>query len=192
MGQDITYEAGEAVYEYRLSRADWQLIESLREHLPNEMDALFSVASLGDVVRIHTATMLSAADSVTAFVESNKDALPYTYQFKEEIPPDPQMTPGFSTGGMSGIRLPGDTEHYFCIWAGLNECRLEKSAIGSDGRGFKVDEQDLRGQKELLTTNMGKITIRRTRAKTELIKELAKIQRFLHDVSAPEVTKCVS
>src|SRR4051794_3848653 len=47
MGQEITYEAGDAAYAYRISLADWQLIQSLREHLPLEIEALFIVPALG-------------------------------------------------------------------------------------------------------------------------------------------------
>jgi hypothetical protein len=191
VGQDLTYQAGNAVYEYRIARADWELIQSLRGHLPNEIEALFVVPSLGEPVRVATPTLRSAIGAVMAFIASNKDLLPYTYQFKVETPPDPRMTPGFGTGGMSGIRLPGDTDCSYTIRAGLNECRLDKISVGPDGRPHHELARDLRGERELPTANMGKITIRRTRAKTDLVKALPKIQAFLRDISSPEVTKSV-
>ena len=79
MSQDLTFQAGEAVYQYRISRADWQLIQVLRTHLPGEIEALFDAPSLGEVVRVHAATLCAAADAVAAFVSGNKDVLPYTY-----------------------------------------------------------------------------------------------------------------
>ena len=191
MGQDLTYQADDAIYEYRISRADWHLIQALREHLPEEVEALFIVPAMGEPLHVATTVLRSAADTVLAFVTRSRDVLPYTYQFKLEFPSDPRMTPGFSTGGMSGMRLPGDSEHYYAIRAGLNECRLEKWGIGPDGRGCKIDERDLRGEREFLSANMGNITIRRTRAKADLVKALSEIQRFLQRVSSLEVVKSV-
>jgi hypothetical protein len=191
MGQDLTYQSDDARYECRISRADSELIESLRGHLPIEIEALFLVPSLGEPVRVSTSILRSAVDAVIAFIAGNKDVLPYTYQFKAETPPDPRMTPGFSTGGMSGIRLPGDNDRSYTIRAGLNECRLEKLAVGPDGRPDYELERDLRGERELLTSNLGRIAIRRTRAKADLVKALPQIQRFLRSISTADVTKCV-
>jgi hypothetical protein len=172
VGQDLTYRGGQAVYEYRISRADWLLIQSLRDHLPAEAELLFIVPALGAEVQIKTIELRAAADRLQAFFTENSQLLPYTYQFKCERPPDPRMTPGFSTGGMSGLRLSGDNEHYYFIRAGLNECSLEKMGIGPDRRGFTVDHRDLRGERELQTENLGKITIRRSRAKSDLAKAI--------------------
>jgi len=149
------------------------------------------VAALGDVVHIPTKSLQDAASRVLAFVAANKHLLPYTYQYKTEIPPDPRMTPGFNTGGLSGIRLPGDSDHHYLIKAGLNVCRLEKSGVGPDGRGVKISERDLRGERKLLTENRGVITIRRTRAKTDLLKALAEIEKFLNGVDVLEITKTI-
>src|SRR5438552_2026028 len=87
VGQDLTYE-------YRISRADWELIQSLRQHLPKEIDALYEVPALGEPVHVATVVLRSAADTVLAFAESNKQLLPYTYQFKPETLGDPRITPG--------------------------------------------------------------------------------------------------
>jgi hypothetical protein len=102
------------------------------------------------------------------------------------------MTPGFGTGGMSGIRLSCDTDGAYSIRAGLNECRLDKLAVGPDGRPYYELERDLRGERELLTSNLGRIAIRRTRAKADLVKALPQIQRFLGSISSPDVSKCVA
>ena len=191
MGQDLTYRCDDAVYEYRISHADWELIQSLRGHLPDEIEALFVVPSVGGPVRVPTPTLRSALDAVMAFIAGNKDVLPYTYQFKVETPPDPRMTPGFGTGGMSGIRLPGDADRSYTLRAGLNECRLEKLAVDPDGRPYYELERDLRGERELPTSNLGKIAIRRTRAKADLVRALPKIQQFLRGINSPDVSKCV-
>jgi hypothetical protein len=189
----LTYRAGEAVYEYRISRADWQLIESLRDHLPAEVELLFIVPALGSEVCVPTNELRTAADRVAAFFMENSDLLPYTYQFKCERSPDPRIASGgFGTGGMSGLRLPGDKDHYYLIRAGLNECSLEKMAVGPDGRGFTVDKRDLRGESQLLTETVGKISIRRSRAKSELRQAVGEIRLFLQNVKAHEVTKTVA
>jgi hypothetical protein len=192
MGQDLTYQAGNDKYEYRISRADWELTQSLREYLPDEVDALFTVAELGDEVSVSTSVLRTAVEKVLVFLAENKKVLPYTYQFKLEIPPDPRMGTGFGTGGMSGIRMTGDEEHYYYIKAGLNICRLEKLGIGPDGRGIVVEKRDIRDEKELSTSNLGRIQIRRTRAKADLVKELPEIQRFLQQVTSAEVIKSVN
>ena len=143
--------------------------------------------NLGETVNIPADALRMAADRVSAFVAENKHLLPYTYQFKTEIPPDPRMATGFSSGGMSGIRLPGDSEHYYFISAGLNECRLEKS----DKRGVTVEERDLRGERNFMTDGLGMITIRRTRAKADLLKALPEIKSFLLKVGDVEITKSI-
>ena len=190
MSQDLTYHAGDATYAHRASRSDWQLITFLREHLPDEIGALFDVPALGESVRVAADTLAAAADAVLALVADRRDLLPYTYQFKEEVAADPGARPGFGTGGVSGIRLPGD-DGYYSIRAGLNECRLRRIAIGPDGRGYTVDERDLRGERELLTANMGRIVIRRTRAKTDLVRALGEMARFFRTVGSAEVAKRV-
>jgi hypothetical protein len=192
VGQDLTYRAGDAEYEYRISRADWDLMKSLREHLPEEIGLLFEVPELGAVVNVPTDELRAAADRLEAFFSSHSDLLPYTYQFSCERTGDPYIVPGgFSTGGMSGLRLPGDDVHYYFIRAGFDECSLEKSRAGPDGRGVNVDRRDLRGERELLTENMGKIRIRRRRARTELRQAVAEIKQFLRDITSPGIAKSV-
>ena len=191
MGQDLRYLAGEDSFEYRLSEPDWHLIQSLREHLPAEAELLFIVPELGAEIQIPTVALRAAADRVSTFFSENGHLLPYTYQFKPERSGDPRITPGFSTGGMSGLRLPGDSKHYYFIRAGLNECSLEKRGIGADGRGYTADVRDLRSERRLLTENLGMITIRRTRAKSELRKAVEEIRRFLEKTTVEEVVKSV-
>jgi hypothetical protein len=189
----LTYRAGDAVYECRISRADWQLIQSLRDHLPAEVELLFSVPALGSEVRVPTNELRTAADHVAAFFTGSPQLLPYTYQFKCERSPDPRIAAGgFGTGGMSGLRLPGDNNHYYFLRAGLNECSLERKAVGPDGRGFTIDKRDLRGERELQTETVGKISIRRSRAKSELRQAVGEIRVFLQNVTADAVAKTVA
>jgi hypothetical protein len=192
LGQDLSYQAGDDVYEYRISRSDWHLTQALREHLAAEVDLMFGVPALGDEVRVPSDALRLAADRVAAFVSENRGLLPYTYQFKVERPGDPNITPGFTTGGMSGIRLPNDADNRYWIRAGLNECRLKQIPINGSSRSLSWDEaRDLRGERQLLTENLGLITIRRTRAKTDLLKALAEMQSFLKKITVLEVTKSI-
>ena len=39
----------------------------------------------------------------------------------------------YSTGGLSGLKLPGDEENYYWIQAGLDECVLKKMTRLPDG-----------------------------------------------------------
>jgi len=191
LGQDLTYRCGETVYECRISRADWQLIQSLREHLPAEAELLFVVPALGAEVSIPTTELRAATARVEAFLAEDSDLLPHTYQFKYDRPPDPQMAAGFHTGGMSGLRLSGDDEHYYAIHAGLNECYLQKWEVSADGHGVLLERRDLRDVRELQTQNLGKITIRRIRTKARLRQIVAEIRKFLQNVTAPNVSKIV-
>lgn len=78
---------------------------------------------------------------------------------------------------------------WYAIWAGLNECRLDKMAVRPDGTGEVVERRDLRGATELMTANCGRVRIRKRKAKTQLRKRLAEVRAFLESVPGGEVTK---
>jgi hypothetical protein len=121
--------------------------------------------------------------------------LPYTYEFMTEymVVGDQRIEfDEFSTGGQSRFRLPGDEEHWYSLWAGLDECRLNKMAVQPHGMGRVVEQRDLRGESELQTANHGRVQIRKRRTKTSLRKGLAMIRKYLASLpEGAEVTKIV-
>jgi hypothetical protein len=192
MGLDLTYDANGATFTHRFSQADWATIEALRAHLPKEVEVCFDVQEPGEAVRIKTAALKESAAAIDRFLADNAHLLPATYQFKLERFPVPGVpVGGFDTGGISGLRLPGDQDHFYWIQAGLNECVLKKMAVGLDGRGVIVEERDLRGESELLTESAGKVQFRRRAAKTTLRRALREIAAFADGVAAMEMTKIV-
>src|SRR5262245_11438969 len=122
MGLDLTYDADGVTFTHRFSPTDWDTIEALRAHLPNEVGLCFDVAELGEPVRITTSALKESALAIDRFLVTNARVLPATYQFKLERFPVPGVPAGgFRTGGISGLRLPNDLDHFYWIEAGLNE-----------------------------------------------------------------------
>jgi hypothetical protein len=192
VGLDLTYRTEGASFGHRFSHADWAAIEALRAHLPADVAVCFDTPDFGAPVRIKTVALKQSTLALDRFLGDNAQLLPATYQFKLERFPVPGVPAGdFDTGGISGLQLPGDPDHFYRLSAGLNECVLKKMGCGSDGRGVIVEERDLRGCTELPTENAGIIQIRRRAAKTTLRRALRDIAAFAERVSSPELTKIV-
>jgi hypothetical protein len=192
MGLDLKYDAGGATFTHRFSHADWDAIEALRAHLPEQVRVCFDVPELGEPVRVKTAVLKHAASDIDHFLADNAELLPATYEFKLERFPVPGVSAGeFGTGGISGLRLPNDPDHFYWIQAGLNELRLKKMAVGPDGKGVIVDDRDMRNETELLTESAGKVQFRRRAAKTTLRLAVQEIAAFANRVLSDELTKAV-
>ena len=192
MGLDLTYDADGATFTHRFSHADWDTIEALRAHLPEQVGVCFDVPELGESVQIKTAVLKQPALDIDRFLADNAQLLPATYQFKLERFPVPGVPAGgFDTGGISGLRLPNDPDHFYWIQAGLNELRLKKMAVGPDGKGVIVEDRDMRNETELLTESAGKVQFRRRAAKTTLRRALREIAAFADSVRSDELTKVV-
>jgi hypothetical protein len=199
MGIDLIYRCSDREFSIRFSLADWDMIARLSSHLPEAVQIMSGVPELGAEAIIPLGQLRAAANEIDDFLRDRADLLPYTYEFKcEYIPVGPPEAcqywecDRFGTGGQGGFRLPGDELHFYCLWAGLNECRLEKMAVGADGRGKVVEVRDMRGEREFQTANCGRVQIRKRRAKWSLRKGLAEIRKFLSTVDGPEVIKIVS
>jgi hypothetical protein len=193
MGLDLTYDADGTRFTHRFSHADWATIEALREHLPEQVGVCFDVAELGEAVQISTAALKKCAFEIDRFVSKNSQFLPATYQFKLERFPVPGVPAGgFETGGISGLRLPNDQDHFYMIHAGLNELRLTKMAEGPDGKGVIVEDRDIRNEASLLTESAGLVRFRRRAAKTTLRLALREISKFAENVASPKLMKMVS
>ena len=192
MGLDLTYDADGTRFTRRFSPADWDTIEVLTQHLPKEIAICFDVPNFGEPVRIQTAALREAAHFLDSFLAENTHLLPATYQFKLERFPVPGVPPGgFETGGISGLRLPGDTVHFYAITSGLNVCELQKMGIAADGNGAILEKRDLRAHTELMTENAGLVKFRRRAAKPTLRRALREIAAFTDSVTCVELTKIV-
>ncbi len=192
MGLDLNYAADGADFTHRFSHTDWDTIEALRPHLPTEVHICFDVPELGEPVRVKSISLKDSALAIDRFLADNAQMLPATYQYKLErflVPGWPAG--GFDTGGISGLRLPNDPDHFYSLWGGLNKLLLKKMAVGSDGKGVIVEERDLRNETELLTENAGRVQFRRRAAKTTLRRALREIAAFADSVISVELTKIV-
>ena len=167
MGLDLNYSCGDREFSIRLGKADWDTFDRLRGPLPEAVRDLVDVRQLGEETVLPLLRLRAALDQIDNYVRDHSDLLPYTYEFKCDYIPVGPPEEGkiwemdhFSSGGQSGFRLPGDELHCYCIWAGFDECRLEKMAIGPDGRGKIVEVRDIRGESEIQTANCGLVQIR--------------------------------
>jgi len=154
MGIDLTYRADDREFGIRFSHADWDTIEHLKAYLPAAVADCFEVANLGEPVVVALAALCSSIEQIDTLLKDRPHLLPLTYQFKPEYlqcgTDRLDIKFDFGTGGQGGIQLPGDEVHWYSIWAGLNELRLEKLFFPPGERGKVVDVRDLRGENELI------------------------------------------
>jgi hypothetical protein len=192
MGLDLTYDADGATFTHRFSHADWDTIEALRAHVPEQVAVCFDVGELGEPVQIKTAALKQSALDIDRFLADNAQLLPATYQFKlERFPVAGVPVGGFDTGGISGLRVPNEPDHRYWIDAGLNKLVVTKIAIGADGKGVIEEKRDMRNETELITDDAGKVQFRRRAAKTTLRRALRDIAAFADRAASEEVTKIV-
>ena len=192
MGQELTYTSTTSSFRFPISRSDWQLSQALRTYVPDEIEILFEVGELGEKSFVAVDDLRRAANRLSEFFNTESDKMPFTYQFKCEQSLNANLPPGgYGTGGMSGIRLPNDRDHFYSIHAGFNQCELKKIAIGEDGRGILVETIDLRNTKEIKTDTVGAIKIKRSRKRTDLSDAVARIRAFLNTVSDEKIVKSI-
>ena len=113
-------------------------------------------------------------------VEEDLTLLSYRYGFRIESP-EARMRDGIEmmggSGGMSGIRMNGDSFHY-TIRANIAECRLDRLGVDGQGRGVVVETTDIRSLKRLETDSLGPVVISRRKLKTSLPDTLRGVARF--------------
>jgi hypothetical protein len=134
-----------------------------------------------------------AIHAVLGRIEADPGLL-FAYGISVEAQGDePPAGQSFARGsGITGIRLPGAAaERVYTIWCGPGRCDLVEAAIGADGRGTDLRTEDLRGEKDLQTANMGRIRIHRRRAKTRLPQELERLLATVQSWPSGEVAKFV-
>lgn len=195
MGLDLAYRCGGRECSVRFSMADWETIDRLRSHLPDDVATMADVADFGAEVLVPLDALRVAIGRVDGLLRDRPGLLPRTYEFKcEYVAVGDARIEGFdfSTGGHCGFRLPGDDEHCYAIRAGVDECRLEQMAVQPDGTGKVVARRDLRGESELPTANCGRVQIRERPTPSGLRAGLARIGTFLRSLpEGAEVTKVV-
>jgi hypothetical protein len=185
MGMDLTFRAGKRSFSRRISRADWELLKTLRTFASSEVALLCDVPDMDTTLYVVRAELLTACAHLLRVIQENTKSLPHTYQFSRE--PHIKM---FSTGGKSGLQFPGDDKYFYSVQAGFNECTLERWGV-KRGLGVMLETRDIRDLSELVTSNMGTIRIRKTRAKTDVKRMLVDLVVFLNELDAQEITKCM-
>jgi hypothetical protein len=90
---------------------------------------------------------------------------------------------------MSGLRLPGDPDHFYMLRVGPDQCELEKMRVGTDGRGVFVGRENLRGHDHVQTETLGRVDLRRRPAGNGLRKKLAELRDFFAGLTGREVSK---
>jgi len=185
MGLDLIYLCGESRLKIRLTQADWKTLFNLREIAPEAVNDLIEVPEPGVIIKVKLERLRKAVEQIEMQLEEHSNALAWVYEFGNEK--------GFiSSWMMSGIRIPGDEDHFYGIQVGINECELLKIAVGSDGKGKTIEREDIRHLQELETANMGTIKIRKRRAASRLLPELKSIKAYLVSVDGEYVEKTLS
>jgi hypothetical protein len=108
----------------------------------------------------------------------------YVYSSRRSVPVsvDGQVVPfafGGSGGMVAGIRLGRDENHSFTLRCDLGVCSLEKVSLVGETRGRVQEVIDIRGQKTLMSDNMGEIKLGRRRIKAELLQHLRELVSLL-------------
>ncbi len=91
------------------------------------------------------------------------------------------------TGIFAGIRLNGDIEHSFTLRCDLGVCDLTMMGLDEQGRGVAKGVTDLRGQKSLLSDNVGEITIKSRPIKSGVHENIRGLIAFLSDAKSDEI-----
>ncbi len=90
-------------------------------------------------------------------------------------------------GIFTGIRLNGDTEHSFTLRCDVGVCDLTMIGLDEHGRGVAKGVTDLRGQKSLLSDNVGEITIKSRPIKSGVHENIRELIAFLSDSKSDEI-----
>lgn len=119
--------------------------------------------------------LAQAVREVLDAIEAEGEKLSYVYGFV--VKEGPMASSG--SGGISGIRMPGDSDAYYSLWAGIGELRLKRMLVSGDGTGQDVEVRDCRERKSLVTENMGVIQIKRRKVKLSLPDRFAELHSDL-------------
>jgi hypothetical protein len=190
MGLDLVYSSGRAKRSIRFTDAEWACIDRLRAVAQAPVDTLFNVPDFGRAVPVPAEELAGAVDAVLQLLRDRPDVQPATYQWRAEFLPGSTQPDGTWNGGaMSGLRLPGDRDHFYMLRVGPDQCELEKMAVGEDGRGVSVGREDLRGRDHVQTETVGRVDLRRRTAGAGLRKKLDEPRGFFAGLRGQRVSK---
>lgn len=195
MGMDLEYRCGDLVEEWRVSGIVFEVFDKLRAALPAEFETLVGVPKLGEAVTVEAEAVRRAVERVRGYLDANPEILPRMWQMRswyESMPKVPGRDVGFSCGGRSGLRLEGDSEHFYSLEAGLGGCTLEKWGFRPDGRGeIRGKRQIVEG--ELIRTTSSEVFEFRTRPAgrgvTTMLREMA---AFAEKCSGATIVKSIT
>jgi len=190
MGLDVVYSSGQVERSVRLTDAEWACLDRLRATARPPVDTLFHVPDFGRAVPVPAEELAGAADAVLQLLRDRPDVQPATYQWRAQFLPGTTQPDGRWNGGaMSGLRLPGDPDHFYLLRVGPDQCELEKMAVGADGRGVSAGREDLRGRAHVRTETLGRVDLRRRPAGAGLRKKLDELRRFFAGLTGQRVSK---
>jgi hypothetical protein len=190
MGLDLVYSCGQVERSVRFTDAEWTCIDRLRAVAQAPIDTLFNVPDFGQPVAVVAEELVEAAGAVLQLLRDRPDLQPATYQMRmEHFPNSAQPDGEWQGGAVSGLRLPGDADHFYFIRVGPDRCELEKMAVGPDGRGVIVGREDMRGRDHVQTETVGRVDLRRRPSGASLRKKLAELQAFFAGLVGRQVSK---
>jgi hypothetical protein len=91
------------------------------------------------------------------------------------------------TGSIGGIQIGGDQSCSYMLHADIGICDLKKLETDELGRGHFTSTVDLRSEKKLATDNMGEITIKRRKIKSDLPNHLRHMVQFLSEAQGDTI-----
>ena len=91
------------------------------------------------------------------------------------------------TGCIGGIRIGGDQSCSYMLHADIGICDLKKLQTDELGRGHFTSTVDLRSEKKLATDNLGEITIKRRKIKSDLPNHLRHMVQFLSEAQGDTI-----
>jgi hypothetical protein len=190
----VVYRAADTEHLHETDGAGGQILGIIARALPREVAA---IAHNGTPRRPEKTTrdeLASAIRTVQGRIAADPSLLfAYACSVKahgDDRPAGRQLARG---SGISGIRYP-DTpaDCVYALWCGPGKCDLEEMAIDADGRGTVVGVADVRGEKELLTANMGRIRIHSRSLKTQIVPGLERLLAVVQGWPLGEVCKFAS
>ena len=90
------------------------------------------------------------------------------------------------TGGVYGFHMQGNL---YGLDAGYDRCVLERIELKPDGTGEVVEEEDVRHLKHIATDDLGRITIKRRRAASDVEKWINALLRKLKKLEGEVVVE---
>ncbi|MHB1557647.1 MAG: hypothetical protein ACYC61_09225 [Isosphaeraceae bacterium] len=188
MYEKVTMKCGEFEHETVLSQADKTVLGLIGERLSAEdLQTLQNVFLRGYRNRAKTIRCRDLAHTVGHAIrelEAHGAALSCMYSFTIKEGP----LASSSSGGVSGIRMPGDDSCDYSMRAGLGVCKLERRAVDENGAGVVTEMIDCRDRTRLTTANCGDIVIKRRTMKLELPGLLKELHSRLVDQESGELT----